>query len=136
MNSELQKVETAQPIETGRNDTTKPRSTGGVYMPRVDVLETDDELLLYADVPGVKQDDVSLTCKGDEMVLHAACAPRNAGKKPLSAEYGVGDYYRAFRLAEQVETDRIEASIKDGVLTVRVPKAAAVRPKRIAVTSG
>jgi len=77
---------------------------------------------------------VSLTCKADELVLHAPCAPRNVGKKRLYAEYGVGDFYRVFRIAEQVETDGIEASLKDGVLTVRVPKAAAIRPKRITVT--
>jgi len=133
MNSELQKVETPQ-IETPRNEMPKPRSSDGVYAPRVDILETDDELLLYADLPGVKQEDVSLTCQGYELVLHAPCAPRNVGKKALYTEYGVGDFYRTFRIAEQVETDGIEASLEEGVLTVRVPKAAAIRPKRIAVT--
>jgi len=132
MNSELQKVEKA-PVEAHRAETAKSRGNGA-YVPRVDVLETDDALTLYADLPGVKPGDVSLTCKGNELVLHAACAPRNVGKKRLYAEYGVGDFCRAFRLAEQVETDGIEASLTDGVLTVRVPKAAAVRPKRIAVT--
>jgi HSP20 family protein len=132
MNSELQKVETPR-NETPRNETPKPRSAGGVYAPQVDVLETDDEMLLYADLPGVKPEDVSLTCKGDEVVLHAACASRNVGKERLYAEYGVGDFYRAFRIAEQVDRDGIEASLTDGVLTVRVPKAVAVRPKRITV---
>jgi HSP20 family protein len=132
MNSELQKVQTSR-NETPRNETPKPRSSG-VYAPQVDVLETNDEMLLYADLPGVKPEDVSLTCKGDEVVLHAACASRNVGKERLYAEYGVGDFYRAFRIAEQVDRDGIEASLTDGVLTVRVPKAAAVRPKRITVT--
>jgi len=132
MNRELQKVETPR-IEAPRQETAKSRP-GGMFAPRVDVLETNDELLLYADLPGVKQEDVSLTCKGDEFVLQASCAPRNVGKKQLYAEYGVGDFSRAFRIAEQVETDGIEASLKDGVLTVRVPKAAAIRPKRITVT--
>jgi len=134
MNSELQKAGSElQKVEPSRNDAPK-RSFGRMYAPRVDVAETEDALILYADLPGVKQEDVSLTCKGDELILHAACAPRHAGKKPVYAEYGVGAFSRAFRLAEQVGTDGIEASLKDGVLTVRVPKAAAVRPKRIAVT--
>jgi HSP20 family protein len=135
MNSELQRAE-PQVVETPRNESAKPRSSGRMYTPRVDVIETDDALVLYADLPGVKQEDVSLTCKGDELILHATCEPRHTGKRPLYAEYGVGDFYRAFKIAEQVETSGIEASLKDGVMTVRVPKAEAVRPKRIAVTNG
>lgn len=135
MNRELQRAE-PQTAETPRGDVTKPRAPDRMYVPRVDVVETDDALLLYADLPGVKQEDVALTCQGDELVLHAACAPRHAGKKLLYSEYGVGDFHRAFRVAEQVETGGIGASLKDGVLTVRVPKAEAVRTKRIAVTSG
>jgi len=134
MNSELQKVETPR-IEVPRNETAKARS-GGILAPRVDVLETDDALLLYADLPGVKQEDLSLTCKGDELVLSAPCAPRNVGKKRLYAEYGVGDFYRAFRIAEGVDTGKIEATLVDGVLTVRLPKAERAKPKRIAVTGG
>lgn len=128
MNSELQRTE---PQAT---QTAKPRPTSGMYTPRVDVVETEDALILYVDLPGVKQEDVSLTYKGDELILHAVCTPRNVGKRKLYAEYGVGDFHRAFKIAEQVEADGIEASLKDGVLTVRVPKAEAVRPKRIAVT--
>jgi HSP20 family protein len=128
MTSELQRVR-PQVIET-------PRQPARTYTPRVDVVGTDDALILYADLPGVKQEDVSLTCKGDELVLHATCAPRHAGKKMVYSEFGVGDFYRAFKIAEQVETGGIEASLKDGVLTVRMPKTEAVRPKRIAVKGG
>jgi len=135
VNSELQRAE-PQAIDTPQAQTVKPRTSGRTYAPRVDVVETEDALALYADLPGVKPQDVSLTCKGDELVLHAACEPRHAGRRPLYAEYGVGDFHRAFKIAEQVETGGMEASLKDGVLAVRVPKAAAVRPKRIAVTGG
>ena len=134
-NNELQTTE-QRGAETRPGEMTKPQSAGGVYAPRVDVLETDDELLLYADLPGVSPDDVSLNCKGDELVLHARCAPRHAGKRPIYTEYGVGDFYRAFRIAEQVEPGGVEASLKDGVLAVRVPKADAVRPRRISVRGG
>ena len=135
MTGELQHTQ-PQTIETPRTEAAKPRTPGRMFTPRVDVVETEDALTLYADLPGVKQEDVSLTCKGDELILHAACAPRHLGKRKLYAEYGVGDFYRAFKIAEQVETGGIEASLKDGVLTVRVPKAESVRPKRIAVTGG
>ncbi|VTR91637.1 Heat shock protein Hsp20 OS=Rhodopirellula europaea SH398 GN=RESH_01705 PE=3 SV=1: HSP20 [Gemmata massiliana] len=133
MNSELQRAE-PRAVDRSPSEAAKPRSSGRMYTPRVDVVETEDALILHADLPGVKQEDVSLTCKGEEMILHATCVPRNAGKKRLYAEYDVGSFYRAFKIAEQVDTGAIEASLKDGVLTVRVPKAEAVRPKRIAVT--
>jgi HSP20 family protein len=111
-----------------------PKGQRPVFTPRVDVVENENEFMLYADLPGVKQEDVSLECKGDELILHAKCSPRGYGKRAIHAEYGVGDFYRAFRLAEPVEPGRIEASLAGGVLTVRVPKAEAVRPKRIPVT--
>ena len=59
----------------------RPARGRGVYFaPRVDIVETPDELILYADLPGVKAGDVSLSRKGDELVLHARCEPRWHGK--------------------------------------------------------
>jgi HSP20 family protein len=143
MNAELQTAErqdvqrpaaqSPQATDSPRPETTKPRTGGGVYTPRVNVLETADALVVSADLPGVKPEDVSLDWKGGELLLHARCGPRHVGKKLLYTEYGVGDFYRAFRIADQIEPGGIEASLADGVLTVRVPKAEAVRPKRIAV---
>jgi HSP20 family protein len=132
-NTELQKAGPNTPAATIQTPT---RTAGGVYAPRVDVVETDDELLLYADLPGVKAEDVSLSCKGDELILHARCTPRRYGMEATHVEYGVGDFYRAFTITEQVDGSGIEASLTDGVLTVRVPKAQSVRPKRIAVKGG
>ncbi len=132
-NTELQKAGPNTPADTTE---TPARPAGGVYAPRVDVVETDDDLLLYADLPGVKAEDVSLSCKGDELILHARCTPRRYGTEAAHVEYGVGDFYRAFTVTEQVDCSGIEASLKDGVLTVRLPKAEAVRPKRIAVKGG
>lgn len=124
--TELQKVPTNGTGSAGKG----PRP---VFTPRVDVVESANEFTLYADLPGVEQEDVSLECKGDELILHAKCSPRGYGKKAIHAEYGVGDFYRAFTIADRVDRDGIEASLKNGVLTVRVPKAAALRAKRITV---
>lgn len=119
--------------ETPERTEAARRSPGGVYVPRVDVLETDAAYLLRADLPGVKPEGVSLRCKADELVLHARCEPGPAGKRPVRLEYGTGDYFRAFRLGEQADRTAIEAGITAGVLTVRVPKVEAARPKKIAV---
>lgn len=112
---------------------TTPEATGRVYAPRVDVVETDDDLILYADLPGVKVEDVSLRFNDGELVLDAPCPPRHAGKRAVYAEYAVGSFHREFRVNEQVEPDRIEAAMMDGVLAIRLPKADAVKPRRIPV---
>lgn len=130
--TELQKAPAAS--QNGRPEAS--RRPARVYTPRVDIVETDDEFFLYADLPGVRPEDVSLQCQGGELALHARCEPRHAGGKFLHAEYGVGDFYRTFTVAGQVDCDRIEASLANGVLTVRVPKAESVRPKRIKVAGG
>lgn len=111
-----------QKAETSKNETSaQPAKSRNVfYTPCVDIIETNDELILYADLPGVKPGDVLLEQKGNELVLHAHCSPCFHGTKMLHAEYGMGDFYRAFTIAEEVDYDGIEASLKNGVLTVRV----------------
>jgi len=109
------------------------RGSAGVYSPRVDIVETNDGFFLYALMPGVKAEDVSLHCKDGQLVLHGRCHPRNAGKRLLHQEYGVGDFYRTFALSEQVDTAKIDAKIENGVLVVTLPKAEKAKPKRISV---
>jgi HSP20 family protein len=127
-----------QPVATPQTEMnpTLPRESARVYTPRVDIVETDDELILYAELPGVRPGDVSLDHEDDQLILHARCGPRYYGQKAIHAEYGVGDFYRAFAVTEQVEWDGIEACLKDGVLAVRLPKAEAIRPRRITVKAG
>jgi HSP20 family molecular chaperone IbpA len=113
--------------EPGRTNPT------GVYVPRVDVLETDAAYLLRADLPGVSPENVSLHCKAGELVLHARCGPGAAGKRPVRLEYGTGDYFRAFRLGDKADCSAIEARLAAGVLTIHIPKVESARPKTIAV---
>lgn len=104
-----------------------------VFTPRVDVLETDDALLLYADVPGVTPENVDVRFENGELTLHGRCVPPKVDATRVWAEYGVGDYHRAFTINEQVDAANITAELKHGVLTVRLPKAESVRPRRIPV---
>jgi HSP20 family protein len=108
----------------------------GVFAPRIDLLETDDAYLLKADLPGVKPDGISLHCRGGELVLHARREPRHHGRRLVGWEFAPGDYFRAFTLGEQVDCEQIEADLKNGVLTVKLPKSEAVRPRKIAVKAG
>jgi HSP20 family protein len=113
---------------------TKPEMTRGIfYTPRVDILETEDELVLYADVPGVKPENVDVRYESGELTLHARCSPRQQETEYALCEYGVGDFYRAFTLDESIDAGKISAELKNGVLTLHLPKAEAVKPRKIAV---
>jgi HSP20 family protein len=105
-----------------------------VLTPHVDILELPEELVLYLDMPGVKAEEVDvhfergeLTVKGKRNAFH----PR-AGTC-LVDELEVGDYYRAFLISQDIAADRITAEVKNGVLMIRLPRADAALPRKIAV---
>jgi HSP20 family protein len=118
-----------------RADVARPEATrGGVHFtPRVDIYETDAELTLFAEVPGVRPEDVDLHYENGELVLHARVQPRHGPEPMLLQEYEEGDFYRAFTIHESIDSGRIAAECKNGVLTVHLPKAEAARPRQITV---
>jgi len=115
-------------------ESTPERLREGVnFTPRVDILETDKELLLFADLPGVKNEDVELHFENGQLVLTGR-VNKHAGDKPFALrEYEEGDFYRAFAIHESIDATKIEASCKNGVLTVHLPKVEAVKPRQISV---
>jgi HSP20 family protein len=108
---------------------------GVTYTPRVDILETEEELLLFADLPGVKDGDVDIRFENGELTLHARRAP---GKMTgaLLWENQVGDFFRAFRISEQIDASKIWAELKTGVLTLHLPKVETAKPRKITVRGG
>ncbi len=118
-----------------RTDLTTPELVRAAvtFTPRCDILDTPDELVVYADLPGVDPKDVDVRFERGELVIHGICAPRQEGVDYLTCEYDVGDFYRAFTVGEEIDADKITAEVKQGVLTVHLPKSETVRPKRIAV---
>ena len=100
------------------------------FKPATDIHETQDELVLRFDMPGVGPDQVDLTVEKDLLTVTGKADPEAEGT-PVYRETRIGDYQRQFSLSEQVDTDRITADMKDGVLTVRIPKAEKAKPKRI-----
>ena len=114
-----------------RHEATRP---GAFFQPLVDIFETPEELMLVADMPGVPPDAVDVDLKGDELSIEGRVKPEDyEGLKPLYVEYGVGGYFRTFKLGEMVDRDRIKAQLKNGVLVLKLPKAERARARRIAV---
>jgi HSP20 family protein len=110
---------------------------GQFYRPNVDILEKADELVLVADLPGVKPDDLDIRFEQGELSIRGRVNPRyTEGTKFLLNEYGLGDFYRTFHVGDQVDTTRINAQYRDGVLTLHLPKVEAVKPRKIAVNAG
>jgi len=120
-----------------RMETTRPELTrGGIHFtPRVDIYETENELTLYAEMPGVRSEDVELNYEQGELMVRGRVRPRSQNKHLLLQEYDEGDFYRAFNIHESIDASRISAECKNGVLTVHLPKAEAVKPRRITVKS-
>jgi HSP20 family protein len=117
-----------------RTDLDKPEVTPGLcYTPRVDIVATEEECLLLADLPGVKPEDVDVRFENGELVVDGRCGPRHVGANYLMSEYGVGDFYRAFTISEQIDWQKISAELKNGVLTVHLPKAETAKPRKITV---
>ncbi len=120
--------------EPATQQATQAKAHEGItFAPRVDILESDKELTLFADLPGVRSEDVELRFENGQLILTGHVNPRLGDKKFLGREYGEGNFYRTFALHESIDATRIEASCKHGVLTVRLPKVAAVQPRQISV---
>ena len=93
------------------------------YMPRVDVVDSEKETLLVLDMPGVALENIDITV--DKNILSVSGKQESASFPEhglVYSEYGVGDYKRTFTLSRDIDRDGIAASLKDGVLTVKIPK--------------
>jgi HSP20 family protein len=119
-------------------DVGRPEATrgGAHFTPRVDIVETQHELTLYAELPGVRPEDVELHYEKGELVLQGRVQRRHANKALLLEESEEGDFFRAFSIHESIDASKIEAECKNGLLTVHLPKVEAVRPRQIAVRGG
>jgi HSP20 family protein len=103
------------------------------FTPRFDVWETDHEYILAGDLPGVAPEDLDVRYEKQELTIYGKVGPRSSEGRPLSVEYGVGDFHRSFRLSDAIDGSAIAAELKGGVLTVRLPKREEVRPRKITV---
>ncbi len=105
-------------------------------LPAVDVFEDESGITLLADMPGVSKDSLELKVEGEALLIEGSVqTPMSEGLEAVYAEVRIPRYRRSFTLSRELDTTRIDANLKNGVLTLRMPKQAHAQPRRINVTS-
>jgi HSP20 family molecular chaperone IbpA len=124
-----EKQELASPAEQ-----TRP---GLVFTPSVDIFENDKEIVLLADMPGVRAEALNIDLRDNTLTLDGGVEPFEAeGEKEVLIEYEVGKYYRQFSLSEMIDQNKIDAQLKNGVLRLTLPKVEKAAPRTITVQAG
>src|SRR5689334_8995103 len=123
--------------ETGAKGETKTarRIDGTAFRPAVDIYETGEEFVVTADVPGARAESIDLDFDKGVLTMRAGVAAREHEGRTMAREYRVGSYERSFRIGEGIDTERIGAELKHGVLTLRLPKSEQTKPRKIAVNA-
>ena len=107
---------------------------GMMLRPDADITETNDKVVIVADLPGVSPEDVDVSLERRVLTISAQSkAPELEGFRQIHAENAAVGYERAFTLSDDIDADRIEASVSDGVLTLVLPKAEKAQSRRIDV---
>ena len=122
-----------QEIVPGRAERTRERAA---FIPRVDIYEDDERIVILADMPGVDVGSVDITLEDNVVDIDGCVEPDEPEDYRLAyAEYRTGDYRRSFSLSEQVDEENIEATVKNGVLRLDLPKAKPVT-RKVTVKAG
>lgn len=109
---------------------------GRAYVPRVDIYELDEALTIVADMPGVDENSLDITLEKNVLSLKGLVDLHSPDNFALAyAEYRTGDFERSFSLSEGVDQDNITATIKNGVLKIRLPKAGPAKARKVTVSA-
>jgi HSP20 family molecular chaperone IbpA len=103
------------------------------FQPAVDIRDSGAAVTLVADVPGARTDGITVAFEEGVLTVEAAVAARQLPGRIVQREYGIGDYRRMFQLGNGFDASQIVAEYRNGVLTIHVPRLAAVRPRKIEV---
>ncbi len=133
MNNEVQTTSSSSPAANDAREQAQQR----YVIPPVDVYENEASITLLADLPGVPRDQLHVRVDGDTLFLEATAV--TSGPENMELVYGEAQYAayrRQFTLSRELDTSRIEAQLRDGVLRLTIPKAEEARPRRIQIQAG
>lgn len=134
--TELTRTQQDLPVREKASATTEATREGAYFEPPVDIYETDDALVLTADMPGVRAEDIETDLRDNQLTISAQLRPLDGKWKSVYQEYQPGHYWRQFRVGQQIDQTRISAEYKEGVLRLTLPKSENARPRRIQVRGG
>lgn len=128
---ETRKHEGASQTEMERPNATDRK----LFVPRADIYESSQQIVVLADMPGVKQHNIDITLEQNILTIHGRVEEQEVeGFSQAFTEYGVGDYRRVFSLSNEIDREGIQATVKNGVLKLVLPKSKRALPRKIAVS--
>jgi HSP20 family molecular chaperone IbpA len=112
-------------------ETTRPMRA---FLPTTDIFETENALTVVLEMPGVVRDNIEVSVENGVLTVEGKINfDKYEGLQPIYSEYNIGPYRRSFRISSRVDQDKISAEIRDGVITLVLPKAEEAKPRRIEV---
>jgi len=124
--------ETCPASQNGQNAQRAP-----AFCPRVDLVDTPDAIVLWADLPGVNENTIDVTLEKETLTLRATVEPPTfEGMKPVLREFAVGDFERRFTISDEISRDQIEATMTQGVLKLVLPKTKVSAMQKVQVKAG
>ena len=122
-------VKREQSVPANREET---RTAGRVLVPAVDIFESDENLTLIADMPGVEKSGLEINLEKGLLTISGEMTSEKRGKS-LLREFSTANYYRQFKVSEHIDAEKSSAELNNGVLTLTIPKAESAKPKRIEI---
>jgi len=133
MNEQEMTIQQKHEVEQSE-EATKP---GKYFVPAVDIIETQQQVIVVAEMPGVSSEGVDVSLEDDVLTIRGCKQTEKEGNfRVLLEEYETGHYQRRFTVAETIDQEGIEATMNDGLLTVILPKTTPAKPKKIEVKVG
>ena len=127
-----EKTVASRPRQQLATATEETRSAASYFTPPVDIYETQDGLVVMADLPGVAKDALDVKVENGLLTLHGRSGHKAPGE-PIYREFELVNFFRQFELSDKVDQSKISAELKHGVLTLRLPKAEEARPRKVEV---
>ena len=113
----------------------EPTKEGVFYSPVVDIYETQEAITVLADLPGVEKDKLDINVEDRQLTITGLVKETEERRQSMYSEYGVGGYTRSFRLGDTIDQTKINAALKEGVLTLVLPKADRLKPRKIEIAT-